>query len=85
MRRNYTDPEYKVFRQAVRKRDRYKCRMPGCSATSRLQVHHIKPWSTGAALRYDPKNGITLCRSCHRQITGHEHIYAPMFEEIING
>jgi 5-methylcytosine-specific restriction endonuclease McrA len=86
VKRNYKeDSEYKLFRQTVRKRDGYKCQMPGCNSRRLLQVHHIKPWSRGAALRYDPNNGITLCKHCHKLITGHEHIYAPMFEEIING
>lgn len=83
--RNYQDPAYKLFRSMVRKRDGYRCRMPGCGVKTRLQVHHIKPWSANAALRYDPSNGITLCKNCHKKITGSEHIYAPMFQEIIHG
>lgn len=83
--RNYKDPAYKLFRQIVRKRDRYQCKMPGCASKKNLQVHHIRPWSTNASLRYDPLNGITLCKSCHKKITGHENIYAPVFQEIING
>lgn len=58
--------------------------MPGCSCKKGLQVHHIRPWSKNPLLRYDIKNGITLCRTCHKKVTGCEHIYAPMLEEIVN-
>lgn len=30
MYRDYKDPLYKAFRQAVRKRDKHKCRWIGC-------------------------------------------------------
>jgi len=83
--RNYQDPAYKLFRETVRKRDKYRCRMPGCGAKKHLQVHHIRPWSKNISLRYDPSNGICLCRSCHKKITGHEHLYAATFQEIIHG
>lgn len=58
--------------------------MPGCLCKKNLQVHHIRPWSKNPLLRYDPNNGITLCRTCHKRITGSEHIYAQMLEEIVN-
>ena len=82
--RNYNDEPYKIFRSKVRKRDGYKCKMPGCTCKKNLQVHHIRPWSKNIMLRYDISNGITLCKNCHKQITGKEHFYAQMFEDIIN-
>lgn len=82
--RDYGDEAYKTFRSKVRRRDKYRCQMPGCSCKRNLQVHHVRPWSTNIMLRYDPNNGITLCKNCHKKITGYEHIYAQMFEEIIN-
>lgn len=54
-------------RQAVLKRDDYKCRQ--CSATEKLVVHHEDKNGRG---RPDPNNEmdnlITLCRSCHIQV-----------------
>lgn len=82
--RDYADEPYRIFRLKVRRRDKYMCQMPSCFCKRNLQVHHIRPWSTNAMLRYDVNNGITLCKNCHKKITGHEHIYAQMFEEIVN-
>lgn len=85
MKRNYDDPQYEQFRKDVLKRDKYKCKMPGCKSKIKLQVHHIKKWSRASALRYDTNNGITLCKHCHKLITGKEHHYEKVFESIING
>jgi len=82
--RNFDTPEYKKFRAAVRKRDGYKCQFPGCNATKKLQVHHINKWATNSALRFAPANGITLCKVCHTRISGREHIYAKVFQDIAN-
>lgn len=85
MRRNYDDPAYKQFRKDVLRRDKGKCRMPGCNARTKLQVHHIRKWSNASALRYDISNGITLCKYCHKSITGQESHYEALFIELING
>lgn len=84
MRRNYKDKEYKEFRKAVLKRDKRKCRMPGCKCKTKLEVHHIHSWSNAASLRYEPSNGITLCERCHAVVTGRERNYVKLFLEIIN-
>lgn len=85
MRRNYQDPAYEEFRKAVRKRDQYRCRMPGCKCKKRLQVHHIRRWAISRILRYEISNGITLCYACHKSIKNQEHLYEAMFTEIVNG
>lgn len=84
MKRNYEDPDYAEFRKYVLKRDKYKCQMPECGSRKKLHVHHIKPWSKAAALRYDPLNGITLCKECHTLITGKESHYEVVFTEIVS-
>lgn len=83
MNRNYNDPAYDKLRRNVKKRDKYKCQMPGCSSKLRLHVHHIKPWSKASSLRYDENNSITLCKKCHDSIKNKEHHYESMFMEII--
>lgn len=83
MKRNYQDPAYGQFRKDVLKRDHYKCMMPNCNCKRSLQVHHIKKWASASSLRYDPSNGITLCRKCHNSIKGKEHHYESLFRNII--
>ncbi len=84
MRRNFDDPIYKDWRIKVYKRDNFCCQMPGCKAKKKgLQAHHIRKWSTAASLRYELDNGITLCRRCHDQITGQEHLYESIFMKIV--
>ena len=48
-----------------------------------IHVHHIIPWSQSPKLRYEPSNGVCLCSLCHKKITGHEMIYAPMLFAIV--
>ena len=83
MRRNYDDPQYEDFRKEVLKRDKRSCKMPGCGSKKNLHVHHIRTWAKAASLRYDPSNGITLCKNCHKSITGQESHYESLFLEII--
>ena len=83
MRRNYEDEVYKDWRQKVRRRDKHRCRMPGCKSKRRLQTHHITKWASAASLRFEVDNGITLCFICHKEVTGHEHQYENLFKEIV--
>tara|TARA_Y100000004_G_scaffold164219_1_gene194182 strand:- start:48 stop:323 length:276 start_codon:yes stop_codon:yes gene_type:complete len=85
MRRNYNDGDYKKFRTDVLKRDKFKCQMPNCKCKKDLNVHHIQTWSNASSLRYEPSNGITLCKRCHKSITGKEIHYEKLFREINNG
>lgn len=58
--------EYKEWRTAVFKKDNYTCVF--CKERGgEIQADHIKPWATHPKLRYDIKNGRTLCIDCHRQ------------------
>jgi len=36
-----------------------------CCGKPATELHHFIPKSLSTALRYDLKNGISLCRSCH--------------------
>lgn len=53
----------KPWRNAVLKRDGYKCIW--CGVTERLEVDHIMPWSIFPRLRFEVSNGRTLCHDCH--------------------
>lgn len=82
-KRNYQDPLYKEWRRIIRKRDGRKCQMPKCKRRTYLQVHHIRKWANAPYLRYDTQNGILLCRSCHSEVTGKEHLYEVLFMDIV--
>jgi len=56
--------KYKLWRKAVFERDNYTCLICG-ERGGDLNAHHIKSWAKFPALRYDVKNGITLCIKCH--------------------
>ena len=57
--------EYKLWREAVFKRDNYTCQM--CSQYGGyLEADHIKPWNSYPELRFAIDNGRTLCRPCHQ-------------------
>lgn len=84
-KRNYNDPAYEDFRKRVLKRDSRKCQMPGCDNKTKLHVHHIRKWASAYSLRYEISNGITLCKDCHKSISGKESNYESLFMEIING
>lgn len=69
---------------SIKKRDKYICQLCKKKKTSAgLQVHHIFKWAVSAGLRFDPDNLISLCKKCHKEITGYEESYANMFLEII--
>ena len=75
---------YKKFRQIVRKRDKNTCQMPNCDHKCKLlQVHHVMLWAHCPLLRYEERNGILLCKTCHERIRGNEAYYIELFTNII--
>ena len=60
-------PEYVEWRTSVYKRDNYTCQH--CNEVgSKLNAHHIIPWSVNEEKRFDIKNGSTLCYKCHVEV-----------------
>lgn len=47
----------------VYERDSYQCQV--CGEKEKIVAHHIIPWDKNESLRFDVKNGQTLCRKCH--------------------
>jgi len=52
----------KAWSQAVKSRDRYRCRLCLGEGTD---AHHIIHRGQNYGMKWDIENGITLCRSCH--------------------
>lgn len=57
--------EDREWRDAVFKRDGYKCVM--CGAGGRLEADHIEPVATNPEKRHEASNGRTLCVPCHKK------------------
>ncbi|MGH3165990.1 MAG: HNH endonuclease, partial [Trebonia sp.] len=51
-----------ALRRAVRERDRYRCRFPGCESR-RVDLHHIQFWANGGETKFE--NLICLCKRHH--------------------
>jgi 5-methylcytosine-specific restriction endonuclease McrA len=82
-KRDYQDPHYKEFRYKVLKRDKHTCQMCKSRIRKNLEVHHVMTWASASSLRYDVDNGITLCKQCHKSITGQEVHYQSYFLALI--
>lgn len=58
--------EYRLWREAVFKRDNYTCIWCGFHGSQgRLNADHIKPFALFPELRLALDNGRTLCKKCH--------------------
>lgn len=84
MNRDYSDPEYKKWRTAVRKRDNGICKWPNCNSKKKIHAHHIMRWSDYPSLRYDINNGICLCKIHHDMIKNNEEAYIGLFASIVS-
>ena len=84
MKRDYSDPLYKVWRQNVRQRDNNICQWPNCKSSKKLHVHHINKWASNAHLRYDINNGITLCKAHHDMVKNNEDSYIEFFSKLLS-
>ena len=56
--------KYGDWRMSILKRDDYHCQICG-QYGGKLQADHIKPFKLFPGLRFDIKNGQTLCINCH--------------------
>ena len=67
--------EYKLWRDAVYKRDNYTCVWCGKRGV-RLNADHIKPFCDYPELRFAIDNGRTLCIDCHKKTDTYGWIWA---------
>lgn len=59
--------ESKLWQESVRNRDCNCCQKCGENRISKLTAHHILNFSTHKEIRFAIDNGITFCRSCHKE------------------
>lgn len=59
--------EYKLWREAVFKRDKFTCVWCGNNKSGNLEADHIMAFSLHPELRFAIDNGRTLCKECHRK------------------
>jgi hypothetical protein len=76
------NPEGVKWRKAVLKRDKKRCRI--CNAAKRLEAHHILPFGSHKAERWEVGNGITLCHRCHVKIRHREMEFAGVLKMVIS-
>lgn len=67
--------EYRLWREAVFKRDDYRCydcgRRGGDGKRLDLHPHHIYSFSKYLRLRFFVENGLTLCVACHKNTSNY--------------
>lgn len=60
------------WRQIVFERDNYQCQRCGARCGGgvgvHLHAHHIKSFADYPGHRFDPANGLTLCKECHYEV-----------------
>ncbi len=76
--------EYKQWREAVFKRDGFKCKIANGDCVHDVHAHHILRFSEYPELRFNVKNGITLCENHHPMKRSHEQELAPFFKKLIS-
>lgn len=66
------------------KKERDKvCRIADVNCGGRLEAHHILGWTKYPELRYDIKNGITLCHAHHPRKRSEEAKLSPYFQKLV--
>lgn len=82
-RRHAYDTRYRDWMLKVKDRDSWRCKIQDPECNGRLEAHHILPWSKFPELRYEVKNGITLCRFHHPRKPSEEIRLSPYFNSLI--
>ncbi len=76
-------PLHKQWSRAVKNRDSWTCRMSNENCSGKVIAHHILSWKDYSELRYDIKNGITLCHYHHPRKRIDEVKLSPYFKNLV--
>lgn len=82
--RKKDDVQYIYWAKAIKTRDKWTCALKNNECRGRLEAHHILPWRDYPELRYEIKNGITLCHLHHPHGYEEEKRLAPLFMELVS-
>lgn len=63
----YKSWRYNQWRLAVYERDCFTCRKCGDDTGGNLNVHHLLSRMKHPSLMYSLRNGVTMCRGCHKE------------------
>src|SRR3990167_5312826 len=74
---------HREWSKQVKNRDYWKCQISNDDCSGRVEAHHILGWRSHPELRYEIKNGITLCHSHHPRARADEERYVPAFQELV--
>jgi 5-methylcytosine-specific restriction protein A len=71
----YNTQAWRRFAEAIKRRDRYRCRTCGAPGTriggdATLSVQHVEPVREALHRQLDPVNCKTLCLHCHGKEDG---------------
>lgn len=77
------DTQYKYWMLEVKGRDSWKCRLSNQDCKGRLEAHHILNWEDFPELRYDVRNGITLCHFHHPRGRANEAKLSPYLQSLV--
>jgi 5-methylcytosine-specific restriction endonuclease McrA len=58
------------WRAAVLARDGHRCQH--CGTDQELHAHHLKTFADHPDLRFEVRNGLTLCIDCHGRVHGRD-------------
>lgn len=77
------DSAYQLWVKKVKNRDNNQCTFKGQNCFGYCVVHHILPWRDYPELRYEIKNGITLCQYHHPRKRVDEQRLIPFFQATV--
>lgn len=75
---------YRNWREEVWLRDNFKCKIASPDCEGRIEAHHILGYREYPDLRYQIKNGITLCHFHHPRKRSEERELVSFFQELIS-
>jgi hypothetical protein len=77
------DSLYQWWVGQVKKRDKNECIFKGQNCSGKIIIHHILSFTRFPELRYEIKNGITLCQYHHPRKRVDEQRLIPFFQEMV--